>query len=226
MHVSVIIPALDEASRIAETVASARDAGECEIIVVDGGSSDETLAAARQAGADVVLESPRGRARQLNVGAEASHGDVLLFLHADCRLNPGSFEAVRNALADERVVAGCFRQTIDATGLKYRILERGNAARVRCSGWAYGDQGIFVRRDAFTRIGGFPDIELMEDLLLMKQLKRVGRIVLLEHALHVSARRWEHVGVVWQTLRNWATITLVQCGVSPNRFAKAYTDVR
>src|SRR4029077_12263704 len=114
-----------------------------EIIVVDGGSTDDTLAAARAA--DQVLTSPRGRAAKQTAGAAASQGNVLLFLHADCRLEPLSLGQIATALADSRCVGGCFRQRIDAVGVRFRWLERGNALRVKLWGLAYGDQGIFVR---------------------------------------------------------------------------------
>jgi len=224
MKLSVIIPALNEAARIAGTIARTRALGTCEIIVVDGGSLDGTLEAA--ASADLRLSSPPGRARQQNVGAAASLGDVLLFLHADCWLTPGGFDAIRRTLRDDRSVGGCFRQQIDARGLGYRLVEAGNASRVRLLQWAYGDQGIFVRRSLFERVGGFPEIELMEDLYLMKRLKREGAIRLVDHNLHVSPRRWQQQGLLRQTLRNWSFLALSHCGVSPSVLAARYEEVR
>lgn len=224
MRLSVIIPTLDEAERIADLIAHTRSLGECEIVVVDGGSVDGTLALA--AAADRCLTAPRGRARQQNAGAAASRGDVLLFLHADCRIEPGGFAAIRTALLDPETVGGCFRQVIDAPGWAYRLLERGNSCRVRCCRWAYGDQGIFVRRGVFERLGGFPEVGLMEDLWFMKRLKRAGRFRLLDAAIRVSARRWRRHGIVRQTLRNWMLIGLAHCGVSPDRLARFYTHHR
>ena len=221
---SVIIPTLNESPQIAETVACTRALGACEIIVVDGGSTDDTRA--RAAGADRVLVTERGRALQMNAGAAAASGDVLLFLHADCRPEPGAFAAVAAALDDPRTVGGCFRQAIEAGGWRYRLMERGNALRVRLLGWAYGDQGIFVRRQVFHELGGFPRVPLMEDLLFMKRLKRRGRIRLLDARLHVSARRWQRSGVVRQTLRNWTLIAALHAGVSPDRLARFYPAVR
>ncbi|QDU39125.1 N-glycosyltransferase [Maioricimonas rarisocia] len=225
MEISVVIPTLNEADGIADVVKRTRELGECEVIVVDGGSEDETLSRARTV-ADHALLAPRGRALQQNAGAAAASGEILLFLHADCWLEPGSLEEIRSAMqADERP-GGCFRQRIDATGMRYRLLEWGNAARVRLCGWAYGDQGIFVRRDVFERIGGFAEVRLMEDLLLSKRLKREGGLQLLGARLHVSPRRWQKNGIVRQTLRNWALLTLAHCGVSPDTLARHYVDVR
>ncbi|MGD9855122.1 MAG: TIGR04283 family arsenosugar biosynthesis glycosyltransferase [Planctomycetaceae bacterium] len=226
MELSIIIPALNEAAGIAETIARTRRLGACEIIVVDGGSLDGTLEFC--ASADLCLRSPRGRAVQQNRGAAASRSGVLLFLHADCWLEPGAFEAMRQALADERCVGGCFRQRIDADGIAYRLLETGNEWRARLLGWAYGDQGLFVRRSVFEQVGGFPEVELMEDLYFMKRLKRMegGRFRVVDHRLHVSPRRWQQCGLLRQTLRNWAFIVLAHCGVPPRVLAKRYADVR
>ncbi|MCH7989936.1 MAG: TIGR04283 family arsenosugar biosynthesis glycosyltransferase [Planctomycetes bacterium] len=223
-RISIIIPTLNEADRIAEVIEQTRKLGDCEIIVVDGNSSDETLKAAESA--DILLTAPQGRATQQNAAAKAASGDVLLFLHADCRLEPGSLEAVSKSLQDERIVGGCFRQTIDAAGLRYRLVESGNALRVKLCKWAYGDQGIFVRREVFEQLGGFPELRLMEDLFFMKTLKKAGRFVLLDARIHVSPRRWQHKGVLRQTLKNWILITLAHTGISPNRLAKFYPHVR
>lgn len=222
--ISVIIPTLNEAGRIAELITSTRQVGECEIIVIDGGSTDGTRE--RAASADIVLSSEPGRAKQQNAGAVASRGDVLLFLHADCQLPAGAFEAIRTAMQDERTVGGCFQQQIEADGWAYRWLERGNTGRVRWLGMAYGDQGIFVRRCVFEGLGRFADVKLMEDVLLMKRLGRAGRFVLLDERLSVSARRWQRHGIVRQTLRNWLFLALAMCGVSPNRLARFYPNTR
>ena len=224
LSVSVIIPVLNEAERIADVIASTRAAGDCEVIVVDGDSDDGTVAAASTA--DQVLQAHRGRANQQNVGAQRATGEVFLFLHADCRLSAGAIGSMRAALRDVTVVGGCFRQRIDAPGLRYRWLESGNALRVNVFKWAYGDQGIFVRRDVFEQVGGFPDLKLMEDLFLVKSLKKRGRLVQLNDRLRVSARRWQRSGVVRQTARNWTLLALAQLGVSPNRLARFYPHVR
>ena len=134
--------------------------------------------------------------------------------------------AIDRALADSRTVGGCFQQRINADGLSYRLVEAGNALRVRLLKWAYGDQAIFVRRAVFEQLGGFPLLRLMEDLYFMKQLKRTGRIALLPERLVVSARRWQHQGVLRQTLRNWSLVLMAALGRHPDSLARAYPDVR
>jgi len=224
LSVSVVIPTLNEAGNISQAIAKAQQIKPLEVIVVDGGSQDGTLKKAEEA--DCCLVSPAGRSLQMNAGAEIARGDVLLFLHADCWLEEGAIEAIQRSLQQPEIVGGCFRQKIESPGLLYRMLERGNSFRVKMLKWAYGDQGIFVRNEVFLRVGGFPAIQLMEDLYLMKNLKRLGKIELVDHPITISARRWKAKGVARQTLRNWLLITLAQCGVSPDRLAWFYESVR
>ncbi len=224
LSISVIIPALNESAQIADVIEQTRQVGDCEIIVVDGGSDDGTLEAATQA--DRTLTSPPGRAKQQNMGAAASQADVLLFLHADCRLPATALADIRHVLEDHKVVGGCFRQRIDAPGWGYRALEWGNNLRVHLLKWAYGDQAIFVRRQVFEKLGGFPEVALMEDLYFMKKLKHCGRFRLAESKLHVSGRRWQKTGIIRQTLKNWTLILLAHCGISLERLARFYRHIR
>ena len=221
MNVSVIIPAINEAEHIGVAVVRAYEAGAAEVIVADGGSSDVTREIARRHRARVV-DSPSGRARQQNFAAAEASSSVLLFQHADNHLSADCINQVKSAMQDERCQFGAFRQRIDAAGCPFRLLEWGNAWRVRKLGIAYGDQAIFVRRELFERIGGFPEVPWMEDLILMKQLRPHGRPVLLEGPVSVSARRWIRHGVIRQTLRNWSLVAAFQMGVSPERLARRY----
>lgn len=225
LSVSIIIPTLNEAENIGSAITRAWQTGPQEVIVVDGGSSDATttIAAAHQC---LVLQGPRGRGVQQNLAARHATGDVLLFVHADDWLEPGALEQVGTALADPRVPAGAFRQQIDAPGWRYRLLERGNAVRAGRWGRPFGDQGIFVRREVFERIGGFPEVALLEDVLLMRRVRRHGWPVLLPGPIHVSPRRWQRHGVVRQTLRNWLLLTAATLGISPNRLAAYYAAHR
>jgi rSAM/selenodomain-associated transferase 2 len=219
--ISIIVPALNEAASIAAAVESAAACRPHEVVVVDGGSTDETAALAQEAGARV-LHATRGRGIQQNTGARHATGDVLLFLHADTCLPPDGCRQIEEALRDPCVVCGAFWQHIDAAPRRYRWLEWGNAWRVRWLGVPYGDQGIFVRRAEFEQLGGFPEVPFMEDWLLMRRLRRLAWPVLLPGPLHVSARRWQRHGVVRQTLRNWCLTAAATAGVSPQRLTRFY----
>jgi rSAM/selenodomain-associated transferase 2 len=219
--VSVIVPALDEEHALEATVAAARQPGLLEIIVVDGGSRDRTVEVARTC-ADRVLRGERGRASQMNTGAAAARGDVLLFLHADTRLPPGCHQAITHALMDEGVVGGRFDLRLDASGLPYRIIERMVSVRSRLTHVATGDQAIFARRSVFERLGGYPPLPLMEDIAFSRALKRAGRIACLRAPVVTSARRWQRHGVARTVLLMWLLRLAYYAGVSPARLARAY----
>ncbi len=220
-QVSIIIPALNEAEGLALAVERAWSGNPCDVIVVDGGSDDGTFALAESLPCRA-LQSRRGRAAQQNLGAQHATGDVLLFLHADNWLAPCGVEQIQQGLADGKASSGAFRQRIEASGAMFRLIERGNAFRARRLNRPYGDQGIFVRRALFEQVGGFPNVALMEDVLLMRALRKFGRPLLLPGPLYVSARRWRRHGLVRQTLRNWTLLTAAGLGVSPDRLAKFY----
>jgi len=225
MRLSVIVPTLDEEATIASTLAHARRPGDVELVVVDGGSRDETVNVARPL-ADRVLDAPRGRAVQMNAGAAAARGAVLLFLHADTRL-PDDYPAlVAEALAPADVVGGRFDIRLDAPGLAYRVIERLIGLRSRLTGVATGDQAIFVRRDAFVRVGGYPAIPLMEDIALCRALKRAGRMAALRDVVVTSARRWQRDGLVRTVALMWTLRLAYYAGVSPARLARAYRAAR
>ena len=221
IRISVVIPALNEQQNIGRAVTSVWEADVDEVVVVDGGSTDATIARAKACGADV-LEGKRGRAQQMNLGAEKSTGDVLLFLHADNWLAPQVGEQVRDCLLTEEIMGGAFQQQIDSAGFMYRMLERGNAMRVRWRGLAYGDQAIFMRRRFFQQLGSFPTIQLMEDLMLMRAFRKISCPALLPGPVHVDPRRWRQHGIVRQTLCNWTLLGARALGVAPDRLARFY----
>jgi rSAM/selenodomain-associated transferase 2 len=226
MRLSVIVPTLNEERTIAATLAAIqRGAPGAEIIVVDGGSADATGAAASALGARVIV-APRGRARQMNEGARQAGGDVLAFVHADT-IVPASFAAdIAEALADPAVVGGRFDVTLDSAALPYRLIGCLISIRSRLSRTATGDQAIFVRRETFERLGGYPDIELCEDLGFARKLKRAGPVACLRSRVTTSARRWRRDGLIRTVLRMWMIRALYLWGVEPARLKRMYADTR
>mgnify|MGYP001170049813 CR=1 FL=1 len=221
MKLSIIIPALNEAASIGATIESAWALNPHEIIVADGGSQDATadIAASHECR---VIATPRGRAIQQNTAAAAASGDVFLFLHADCRLVPEARAQMERTLRSPRIPGGVFRHRLDAPGFVYRIIEVGDDLRVCCTRIAYGDQGFFLRRDVFERLGGFPEVRLMEDVRLSRLLRDEGRLALLPGPLMCSARRWQKYGPLSQTFRNLILRAAESLGIHPDRLADLY----
>ena len=225
MDISVIIPTLNEAATIGETLRRVRSRGSCEVIVVDGGSDDGTPELARPQ-ADLVLSAGRGRATQMNVGARAASGQVLLFLHADTVLPPNFPALLENALRNPRVVGGRFDVRLDAEGRLFRIIETLMNLRSRLSRIATGDQAIFVRSRTFLELGGYREAELMEDLELSYRLKRRGELACLRERVVTSARRWQRDGIVRTIGLMWLLRFLYFIGVSPSYLKTFYADTR
>jgi len=228
VRLSVVVPVLDEARRIREHLVALRGIrGVDEIVVVDGGSRDGTREIAAGVPGVRVLTSSRGRGVQQNAGARAARGDVLLFLHADAALPPDAATWVARALADPGVVAGAFRlHTVADTGPRWLgPLLRLADVRARLTRLPYGDQALFVRREAFAHVGGFPDQPLMEDVELARRLWRVGRIRIVPGVVRVSGRRFI-ANPVRAVLAMRLFPFLYRLGVSPDRLARLYGDPR
>lgn len=221
--VSVIIPVLDEAATIAATIASARCSFmEGDILVVDGGSTDDTLREAARAGGRVLVSPRRQRAAQMNLGAAQARGEVLLFLHADTRLQPGALLAIREALRDPRVVGGAFVRRYDPPSPMLAATCRLATLRNRLWGWHLGDQAIFVRAHVFQRCRPYVEVDRFEDLDFSRRLARCGRLVTLRPPVISSARRFLARGPVLTTLRDlWLTFQYLARGLPPARASDA-----
>jgi rSAM/selenodomain-associated transferase 2 len=225
MNISIVIPVFREQDLINEAIGSIRampSGRATEIIVADGGADRETLDAIRDNEVKRIAAG-RGRGRQMNVGAAAASGDVLLFLHVDTRLPSDGLERIAALMDDARYPAGAFDLGISASGLSYRIIERVASRRSRLTGIPYGDQAIFVRRNYFIKIGGYRDLPIMEDVDLMRRIRKDGGMLcFVGERVMTSARRWQKEGIVRCTCRNWTIMLLYLSGVSPKRLARWY----
>jgi uncharacterized protein len=218
---SVIIPALNEEPYIGRTLQSLQQAAGVEVIVVDGGSADHTVRQAKAAGARV-MAAAGGRARQMNAGAQAAQGEILFFLHADTLAPPGFDRAIRAVLQDPRVAAGAFRLAIRGDSAGLRLVEHLANWRSRWLNLPYGDQGLFVRADLFREMGGFPELPIMEDYVMVRRLGRRGRLVTLPLAVATSGRRWQSLGIWRTTLINQMMILGYSLGIEPTILARWY----
>ena len=223
MSLSIIIPALNEAEVIVNTLqalAPLRASGS-EVIVVDGGSADDTIARARPY-TDLVLATPRGRALQMNAGAVRARGEILLFLHADSVPPAQADTLIVDGMNRARRHWGRFDVRIAGGHPLLRLVERAINLRSRWTGVATGDQGIFVTRSLYTAAGGYPEIPLMEDVALTKRLRRFGPPLCLKHPVTTSARRWQEKGVLRTILLMWRLRFAYWLGADPAALAARY----
>lgn len=222
--ISVIIPILNEAKILEKTLSQLQSELEAhELIVVDGGSTDGSVHIAEKYGKVIVSEP--GRAKQLNTGAASATGDILIFLHADIWLESGALASVETAFASG-FVGGGFQQKIDGTHFLYRAIEAAGNVRGKYLKFFYGDSGIFLKRADFEKIGGFPEVPILEEMEFSKKLRRLGKTTLVTPHIHISARRWETKGIVRTTLNNWLITLLYFLKFSPVQLAKLYRHIR
>ena len=222
---SVIIPVLHESESINTLIQNLGEVptqNTIEIIVVDGSGRKDTINAIHAQNV-ICLVSPEGRARQMNAGASAAHGDVLVFLHADTRLPSNAFCCIKAALTDKQVVGGAFDLGIRSNRFIFKVIGKIASLRSRFTRIPYGDQTIFIRSAYFHAIGGYREIPLMEDVELMQRIKKRGdTICILSEKVSTAPRRWEREGIIYCTLRNWFVLLLYYCGVSPQRLVNFY----
>ncbi|MDB9315044.1 TIGR04283 family arsenosugar biosynthesis glycosyltransferase [Spirulina sp. CS-785/01] len=223
---SVIIPVLNEASHIRNTLRSVQQYPEVEIIVVDGGSQDDTLAQVESLGISVIMSPQKGRAQQMNWGAKHATGEILLFLHGDTCLPPDYAPQVQAALQSPQVIAGAFTLGIDSDRWIFRWVEGMVNLRSQLCSLPYGDQALFLKKAIFQQFGGFPQLPLMEDFELVKQLRGRGKIAIVSQSVLTSSRRWQKLGVFKTTLINQLIILGYFFRISPDFLARWYRKMR
>jgi len=235
MTISVIIPTLNEERTIIATLAHTAELGFDELIVVDGRSTDETPALVESYRLSTrssalsplrLVTTPSGRALQMNEGAKASSGEILLFLHADTQLPGDAKTLIDTILADQRMVGGRFDVRFDRPSMWGTMISRMMNWRSRMSGLATGDQALFVRRSIFEQMGGFADMPLMEDIEFSRRLKQKGVTAALTATVTTSFRRWEQHGPLRTILLMWILRFLYWIGISPSHLVKWYKAVR
>lgn len=218
MSATVVIPSLNEEASIGAAVESVVEDAR-EVIVVDGGSTDATVSVAKSAGARVAFAEP-GRASQMDAGARQARGEWIVFLHADTRLEAGWATAMARLPAG--IVGGAFRFCLDSPRLRYRAVELGVDLRCALLRLPYGDQALFARRAAYRTAGGFGGVPILEDVDLVRRLRRRGRLAFLRVGAVTSPRRWEERGFLPTLLRNWSILALDAAGWPRERLARFY----
>lgn len=222
---SIIVPVLNEQDQINSFIDKVKDQsfdGYFELIIVDGDSRGGTINAVRD-NSVICLISPKGRGRQMNAGAAAARGEILIFLHADTILPDNALGKISRVLQDKNYVGGAFDLKIDSNRLFLKYISVRASLRSRWNRIPYGDQALFIRKKYFDQIGGFKEIPLMEDVDLMRRIKKDGRkIIILPDKVTTSARRWENEGAFYTTMRNQILVRLFYLGVSPHKLAKYY----
>jgi rSAM/selenodomain-associated transferase 2 len=223
--ISVIVPVLNEAANLLETLARLRRSPEVELIVVDAGSQDASVEIAQRLGARVRQTQP-GRAYQMNVGAEMATGEVLLFLHADTRLPEDFVANIHQTLNQPGVVAGAFDLSIQGTHPGLRLVEWGVYWRSRVCQLPYGDQALFLPTRTFHRVSGFPDLPILEDFVLVRRLQRYGKVAIAPGRVTTSGRRWQRLGIGRTTLTNQLVVLGYHVGIPPLQLARWYHSLK
>jgi rSAM/selenodomain-associated transferase 2 len=222
---SIIVPVLHEEERINDLIESLYrlDSDKnVEIIIVDGDQEQDTLKAIRSNNV-IKISSEKGRAKQMNSGASAAHGEILIFLHADTELPPHALKKIHSFIKRKEFVGGAFDLGFKSEKFVFKVIGNLASIRSRLSRIPFGDQSIFIRSEYFNQIGGYKEIPLMEDVELMRCIKRSGdKILIFYDRVTTSPRRWEKEGVIYCTLRDWILQTLYFLGISPDKLLKFY----
>jgi rSAM/selenodomain-associated transferase 2 len=225
LKVSIIVPTLNEAQGLTETLTQIQQLFPYELVVSDGGSNDGTLEIAEEFTENVVKGST-GRALQMNAGARVANGDIFLFLHADSCIEPASYEKMLHSLGSSEKIGGAFSLYIDSDKWSLRLITLLANLRSKYFGMAYGDQAFFVKNSTFQQMNGFAELPICEDIDFFKRLRKLGPVILLKEKAFTSSRRWLKEGVWFTTLRNILIVTFFKLGFPPRILTKWYQVIR
>jgi len=228
MKLSIIIPVLNEEKALPSCLKALKEGGpflpEHEVIVADGGSTDKTCRIAKEFAQ--VIQAPRGRAAQMNEGAKVAKGEWLFFLHADSQVTPKSCRKLAQIIQENKLIGGCFSQKIDHPNPVYAYLAWTGNVRARITKVFYGDQAIFVRKDIFDKLGGYPAIPIMEEVVFTRKLREVGPVAVQREKTISSPRRWEKLGILKTTLLYFKVCRGFAKGIAPEKLKEIYLDIR
>ena len=225
LKVSIIVPTLNEAQGLRDTLTQIQQLCPHELVVSDGGSDDNTLKIAKKF-TEHVVRGPAGRALQMNAGAQIATGDIFIFLHADSRIEPASYEKMLHSLKSSEKIGGAFSLCIDSDKWSLRLITRLANLRSKFFGIAYGDQAFFVKNSTFQQMNGFAEFPICEDIDFFKRLRKLGPVILLKEKSLTSPRRWIKEGIWFTTLRNILITILFELGFPPRILTKWYQAIR
>lgn len=223
--ISIIIPIYNEEELLKEKFEYFKNlAQQAELIFVNGNSSDKSVSIASKI--SKVISTQKGRAHQLNIGTAQAQHNILLFLHADTTISPRNISKIYSKLSKSNIIGGCFSQKIEGTNILYPWIAFTGNLRARISHVFYGDQGIFVKKNIFQEIGGFPEVDICEDIYFCKKLKKHGKLCVFPEKIICSPRRWEKQGMFSTFLLNMKITLNILLKKSTTQFSKHYADVR
>ncbi len=225
LKLSVIVPAFNESLVIEQTLLKVQSFEPFEIIVGDGGSNDETSAIVKKLGIKIVI-APKGRGSQMNAAAEVASGDILWFLHADSMVELNGYEKMVETMSSGKFIGGAFSLDIASSKKSLKLISAVATLRSKYLGVTYGDQGIFVQKKVFCRMGGYKNLPICEDMDFSQRLRKEGNVAILDEKASTSARRWLSEGIVFATLRNWLIASLFIMGFPPKVLSRWYLAVR